>query len=270
MDELAEIKQRSRATWAAGDFDVVADLIWDVGERLIDRLGVGPGERLLDVGAGTGNAAITAAIAGADVVASDLTPELFEAGRRRATEAGVDLEWVEADAEALPFEDASFDIVVSTFGHMFAPRHEVAAAEIARVLRPGGRVGLCCWKPEGKVGTFFATITKHTGPPPGIKVPPPMWGTAQHCLEMFEGTGLQLEFEDATTTMEFADADAAVDLYATKFGPVVMAKAALEPEGRWEPLQDDLRAMFLEESEPTGDGLGFDAEYLVILGRKPG
>lgn len=268
-DELTEVKERSRATWAAGDFDAVAELILDVGERIVERLNIGPGERVLDVAAGTGNAAIPAAVAGADVVASDLTPELFVAGRRRAEAAGVELEWVEADAEALPFDDASFDAVLSTFGHMFAPRHEVAAAEIARVIRPGGRFGLCCWKPDGKVGTFFATIGKHTGPPPGVAVPPPMWGTVDHCAAMFDGSDVELEFEHATTRMDFTDADEAVDLYATKFGPVVMAKAALEPEGRWEPLREDLLAMFVEESEPTEKGLGFEAEYLVALGRKP-
>ncbi len=268
-DELNEVKKRSRATWAAGDFDAVAELILDVGEAVVGRLGVEPGERVLDVAAGTGNAAIPAAVAGAAVVASDLTPELFEAGRRRAEAAGVELEWVEADAEALPFDDDSFDAVVSTFGHMFAPRHEVAAAEIVRVTRPGGRFGLCCWKPDGKVGTFFATIGKHTGPPPGVTVPPPMWGTVDHCTAMFEGTGVELEFEHATTRMDFADAEEAVDLYETKFGPVVMAKAALEPEGRWEPLREDLLALFEAESEPTESGLGFEAEYLLILGRRP-
>ena len=270
MSELAEVKSRTRQMWASGDFDVVADLILDVGEGIVERLGIGPGERVLDVAAGTGNAAIPAAVAGADVVASDLTPELFVAGRRRAEAAGVELEWVEADAEELPFEDGSFDAVISTFGHMFAPRHEVAAAEIARVLRPGGRFGLCCWKPDGEIGRFFQTIGKHTGPPPGMAVPPPMWGTVDHCGAMFEGTGVELEFEHATTTMEFTDAKEAVDLYATKFGPVVMAKAALEPEGRWEALHDDLLALFDERSEPTGKGLGFKAEYLVVLGRKPG
>ncbi|MGB2850354.1 MAG: methyltransferase domain-containing protein [Solirubrobacterales bacterium] len=270
MDELVEIKQRNRAMWATGDFDAIAELIWDVGGRLIDRLGVGPGERLLDVGAGTGNAAIPAAVAGAEVVASDLTPELFDPGRRRATEAGVELEWVEADAEALPFEDGSFEIVVSTFGHMFAPRHRVAAEEIARVTRPGGRIGLCCWDPAGQVGDFFRTIASHMPPPPEGFQPPPMWGNPAHATEMFEGTGIGLEFEHEVTAMQFADAVSATDEYAEKFGPVVMARRALEPEGRWQALHDDLVKLFEEQSTPADDGISFDAQYLVILGRKPG
>lgn len=266
MDELTEAKQRSRATWAAGDFDQIAGTIWDVGARLVDRLGLGPGERALDVAAGTGNAAIPAAKAGAEVVASDLTPELFEAGRRRAAEAGVELEWVEADAEALPFEDGSFDAVLSTFGHMFAPRHEVAAAEIARVLRPDGRVGLCCWTPEGRIGDFFKTIGSHTGPPPGVTVPPIAWGDPDHCTRMLADTGIERE----ETTMEFPDAETAVSFYERNFGPVVMARAALEPEGRWSALRDDLGDLFEQGSERTADGIAYEAEYLVILGRKTG
>jgi SAM-dependent methyltransferase len=269
MDELTEVKQRSRATWAAGNFDEVATTIWDVGERLVDRLGVSAGERVLDVGAGTGNASIPAAARGAEVVASDLTPELFADGRRRAEEAGVELDWVEADAEALPFEDGSFDVVVSTFGHMFAPRHDVAAAEIARVLSPGGRFGLCCWTPEGRIGAFFATIGRHTGPPPGVKVPPPMWGSPDHCSGMFGDTDVELEFERTTTSLEFGDVEEAVRFYEEKFGPIVMARAALEPEGRWPALREDLVALFDEHSEPTESGIAYEAEYLVILGRKP-
>ena len=256
--------------WAAGDFDEVASLVWDVGDRIVERLGVGAGERVLDVAAGTGNAAIPAAVLGAEVVASDLTPELFVAGRRRAEAAGVEIDWVEADVEALPFDDASFDAVVSTFGHMFAPRHEVAAAEIARVLRPGGRFGLCCWTPEGKIGSFLVTVIQHTGPPPGATMPPSAWGVPEHAAKMFEGTGIELSFERETTTMEFPSVEAMVEMYEQKFGPTVMARAALEPEGRWQALRDDLVALFERNTVPSGGGIAYEAEYLVILGRKSG
>lgn len=269
MSDLSEVKRGARATWASGNFDAVAETIWDVGDGLIERLEVGPGEDVLDVGAGTGNASIPAAVAGARVTASDLTPELFEAGRARAAELGVALEWVEADAEALPFDDASFDVVVSTFGHMFAPRHRVAAEEIARVLRPGGRIGLCCWDPEGRIGGFFKTIAAHVPPPPELVQPPPMWGNADHAREMFEGTGVKPEFESHSTVTRFESADSAVGFYETNFGPMVMAKAKLEPEGRWQALRDDLVSYFEQAARSTPDGLEFEGQYLRVLGGRP-
>lgn len=270
MGELEEIKAGSRRTWASGRFDEVAELIWEVGDRLIERLGVGAGETVLDVGAGTGNAAIPAAAAGADVTASDLTPELFEDGRRRAAEAGVELEWVEADAEDLPFDDGAFDCVVSTFGHMFAPRHRVAAEEIARVTAPGGRFGLCCWEPDGNIGNFFKTMGAYLPPPPDLVQPPPMWGNAEHAAAMFEGTGVELEFEHEICRFRYPSPEEGVALYENTFGPMVMAKAALEPQGKWEALREDLVAEFGRGSEPEGDGVVYPGEYLVILGRKPG
>lgn len=156
MDEIVEYKQHNRAMWAAGDYAAVQEHIKEVGERIVHRVGVRPGEDVLDVACGPGNAAIPAAVAGARVTGVDLTPELFEPGRKLAAEAGVQVEWVEGDAEALPVDDASVDVVLSTFGAMFAPRHDVTAREIARVLRPGGRLGLCNWTPEGSVGESSA------------------------------------------------------------------------------------------------------------------
>ena len=160
MTDIAALKQQARATWAAGDFDAVAEFIWEAGGVAAEAAGCGPSDRVLDIAAGSGNAAVQAAQRGATVVASDLTPELFAAGRRRAEPAGVELEWVEADAEELPFEDASFDVAVSTFGIMFAPRQSVAAAELARVVKPGGRIALCSWQPSGFVGEMFATVAR--------------------------------------------------------------------------------------------------------------
>ncbi len=158
-DPVADFKQGARASWAAGDWDAVSRVVAPVGPRLIERVGVEEGMDLLDVGTGSGGTvAIPAAQRGARVTGSDLTPELFEDARRRAGEAGVEVEWVEADAEDLPFEDASFDRVLSTFGHMFAPRHERAGAELARVCRPGGVVGTITWTPEGFSGAMFQTI----------------------------------------------------------------------------------------------------------------
>ena len=154
-----EARERARATWAAGDYDAIVDYIWGVGGDLVDRVGVGDGDRVLDVACGTGNAAIPAAQRGGEVTGLDLTPELLERGRRRAQKEGVTIDWVEGDAEALPFDDASFDVMLSTFGCMFAPRHQVAAAEIARVLAPGGRIGIAAWTPDGTIGDFFRSLS---------------------------------------------------------------------------------------------------------------
>src|SRR4051794_17481100 len=158
-DADRELKERHRKMWALGDYPaMVREWLLPLGERVVEAADVRPGERVLDVASGTGNAAIEAAARGASVVASDLTPELFDDGRARAAERGVSLEWEQADAEALPFEDASFDVVMSSIGAMFAPRHEATARELVRVLRPGGKLALLSWTPEGAVGDLFRTM----------------------------------------------------------------------------------------------------------------
>lgn len=262
MTDVIEFKQGVRATWAAGDFDVVAERIWSVGASCVQHAGVQPGDDVLDVACGTGNAALRAAQAGARVTGSDLTPELFVAARRRAAELGVEVDWAEADAEDMPFGDESYDVVLSTFGCMFAPRHELAAAEIARVLRPGGRISLCCWTPEGAVGDFFRTIGSHMPPPPDFVQSPLLWGTEDHVRQLFAGTGIELDFVRETVVMEFESAEEAVQEYEEKFGPTVMAKAALEPQGKWDALRRDMLAQF---EDPR-----FEPEYLVIRGTKAG
>src|SRR5919198_1239354 len=161
-----------RTMWGSGNYAAVAERISESGELVVERAGVEPGMDVLDVACGTGNASIPAAEAGARVTGLDITPELFAAGRERAAKAGVEIEWVEGDAESLPFDDESFDVVLSTFGCMFAPRQDLAAREIARVLRPGGRIGICSWTDEGSVGDFFRTVSAHTSPPPPPIAPP--------------------------------------------------------------------------------------------------
>lgn len=267
MDSLQQLKQAHRSTWSAGDYDAVAEKVWEVGTRIVSRVGVSAGDEVLDVACGTGNAAIPAAAAGARVTGVDLTPELFEAARARASEAGVEVEWVEGDAEALAFDDASFDVVLSTFGCMFAPRHEVAAAELARVLRPGGRMGLCNWTPEGSIGAFFRTVAGHMPPPPPDFSPPPLWGTEDHVRELFEGTGVELELDRETVGLRFDSIEDAVAMYETKFGPVIKAREALEPEGKWQALREDLASTF-EASNSAAEGVELPAEYLVVLGRR--
>ena len=197
------------------------------------RRDCGPSDRVLDIAAGSGNAAIQAAQRGASVVASDLTPELFVAGRRRAEAAGVELEWVEADAEELPFEDASFDVALSTFGIMFAPRQSVAAAELARVVKPGGRIALCSWQPTGFVGEMFATVGRFVNPPPPVEGPPVRWGTEEGAQELL-GEAFEIRCEPRILRQRFdGPLDEMTDYFMARFGPMVMA-SALEPEGRWD------------------------------------
>ncbi len=268
--KLSEEKQRAQAVWSAGDYPSIVFQIAEMGAHTVERAGIADGERVLDIGCGSGNnATVLAAKTGAKVTGLDLTPELLEAAREYAAEAGVEVEWVEGDAEQLPFEDESFDVVISTVGIMFAPNHQAAAREAARVLRPGGRLAIASWRPDGSVGRFFSTTAKHMPPPPEGFQPPPLWGTEDHVRGLFEGTGVELRFEDATVTFKFDSADEATEFYETRFGPVITAKQVLEPEGKWEALREELRAQFADEIEAGGPD-GYPGEYLLTLGEKKG
>lgn len=217
------LKAKHRAMWASGDYPALAhDLIWSLGPRLVEAVAVQPGERVLDVAAGSGNAAIPAVLRGADVVASDLTPELFGAGERRAREAGVELQWRPADAEALPFDDDSFDVTVSCLGVMFAPHHERSAAEVLRVTRPGGRIGLLSWTPQGFIGRMFATMKPFNAPlPPGAQ-PAPLWGDESHVRALFGDA-----VADVTAVREmiridrFRDGREFREYFRTHYGPTI-------------------------------------------------
>lgn len=212
----------------------------------------------------------SAAVAGGSVTGLDITPELFEAARRRAGEAGVEVSWIEGDAEELPFDDAGFDVVLSTFGCMFAPNHDVAAAEIARVLRPGGCAAIAAWRPDGSIGDFFRSLAGFAPePPPGFQ-PPPLWGDRAHVEEIFAPTRMQLRFEDAAVRLHFDSLEQAADEYWEKFGPVVTLRAMLEPQGRGAELRDALVGSLERSIRPEGDGVSFDGEYLITVGRKSG
>ncbi len=238
---LEELKDGARRTWAAGNYDAVAAGIWPVGERIVRAVDVRAGERVLDVAAGTGNAATRAASVGGVVTALDLTPEMFEAGRRRAAEAGVEVTWVEGDAEALPFDDESFDVVLSTFGVMFAPRHAVAAREIGRVLRRGGRIGLATWAADGTVANLFRTVAAELPPPPNAE-PPLAWGDPAHVQEIFEGTGIDLTItRDSLPIDPEVEVSEAAAFYTENFGPLVTARRALTEQGRWEAFVPTLK-----------------------------
>lgn len=266
-DALAGFKLGQRKTWAAGDWDEISKLLAGVGAALLERAAIEPDLLALDVGTGTGgNVAIPAALLGARVVGLDLAPELLEQARGRAADARVEVEWVEGDAESLPFADETFDRVLSTFGHMFAPRHERAGAELARVVKPGGIVATATWTPEGSIGAMFRTMGGHLPPPPDFADPPILWGNESHVRAMLEPHGLQPEFARETVAFHSPSADAYMSFYEESFGPLVMAKGALGE--RWPELRRDLVETF--EAWNTSDDGKFvmPGEYLITIARK--
>ena len=228
------LKQKHRAMWASGDYPTLAsDLIWELGPRVVAAADVRPGERVLDVAAGSGNAAIPAALRGATVVASDLTPELFDAGRRLATEAGAELEWREADAEALPFADDAFDVVLSTVGVMFAPHHEVAADELVRVTKPGGRVALVNWTPQGFIGQMFTAMKPFAAPLPEGAQPAPLWGDEQHVRDLLGDRVTDVTAERQTVEIDrFDTGEEFRDYFKHHYGPTIAVyhRIADDPE----------------------------------------
>lgn len=267
-DDIAAVKTTARATWAAGDYDTMAEPLWPAGARVVQATGVRAGEQVLDVACGTGNAAVQAAQAGAEVVGLDLTPELFSAARTRAATAGVEVTWLEGDAEALPFDDGRFDVVLSTFGCMFAPRHDVVAAELARVLRPAGRLGVCSWTPEGIIGDFFRTIAAHLPAPPPFAQPPLLWGTEEHVRTLFAGSGMTLEFARHGVEFPPASPEEEVEHFETKFGPLLKARELLEPLGKWDALHDDFTAYVRRHHDADGGESRTLGEYLLVVGTK--
>lgn len=201
------LKARQRELWALGDYHRVAtDLLWELGRELVDACGIYAGQRVLDVGAGTGNVAIRAAERGAHVVASDLTPENFGAGRHEAQAHGVQLEWLEADAEALPFEEGDFDVVTSSVGAIFAPRHQAVADQLVRVCRPGGTIGMTAFVPAGLTRDLFEVIERHSPPPAPDALSPLLWGCEDHVRELFDNRVASLDITHKKLLIErFAD-----------------------------------------------------------------
>ena len=217
------LKTKHRAMWASGDYPTLAsDLIWELGPRAVAAADVRPGERVLDVAAGSGNAAIPAALRGAMAVASDLTPELFDVGRRIATEAGAELEWREADAEALPFGDDEFDVTLSTVGVMFAPHHRPAADELVRVTKPGGRLALISWTPEGFIGQMFKVMKPYAPPLPEGAQPAPLWGDEQHVRDLLGDRVTDVAAVRQTVAVDrFGTAEEFRDYFKHHYGPTI-------------------------------------------------
>ena len=262
------LKAGHRAMWASGNYPAVArELIADLGPTLVAACGITSGQRVLDVGAGTGNAAVPAAMTGATVVASDLTPELFEVGRSAAARVGVALDWVEADAEALPFPTGEFDTVMSCVGAMFAPHHRAAAGEMLRVTRRGGTIGMINWTPEGFIGNLFRTMGPFAPPPPPGAQPPPLWGSESHVRELF-GRGIStFDAQRRTTVFDHcADPVEFREFWKRNYGPTIAVYAAnaADPE-----RVAALDAAFLEfvrqwNVAPAGRPARWEAEYLLV------
>jgi SAM-dependent methyltransferase len=265
-----ELKSRHRAMWASGDYpSMVETFLLPLGPRLVEAGGIQQGDRVLDVAAGTGNASIPAAEAGADVTASDLAPELLDAGRERARAAGVELDWIPADAESLPFADDSYDVVMSSIGVMFAPHHQTSADELVRVTRPGGTIALLSWTPEGMLGHLFKTMGPFAPPPPPGAQPPPLWGSEEHLRGLF---GDRVEWHtlerDVLEITAFQHPHDYGEHFKARYGPTIAARANAERNGRAEEFDAALDAFCDEWNLGTEEQARFDKEYLVAVGTR--
>jgi SAM-dependent methyltransferase len=266
------LKTKHRAVWASGNYaNVVDDLVHELGPILVEAAGIKPGDLVLDIAAGTGNAAIPAAQTGARVIASDLTPELMEVGKKWAAEVGVELAWETADAEALPYGDGGFDAVLSCLGVMFAPHHQAAADELVRVCRPGGTIGLIAWTPAGFIGQMFATMKPYAPPPPPGAQPPPLWGDEDHVRELLGDRVEQVQTKTGALHLSyFATPEAFRDYFKTNYGPTISTyRAIADDPDRVAALNRDLVDLALRFDVGT-DSTALDWEYLLLTARKSG
>jgi ubiquinone/menaquinone biosynthesis C-methylase UbiE len=268
-----ELKTATRAMWALGDYHKFAtETVWEIGPVLVEACGISAGQRVLDVATGTGNVAIRAAEAGAQVVASDLTPENFEAGRREAQARGTALEWVEADAEALPFGDSEFDVVTSSFGAIFPPSHQRVADELLRVCRPGGTIGMANFTPEGLAGDFFQALAPYMPPPPPGALPPVMWGSEEHVRELFGDRTESLDMTRREYVERAASPSDYCEFFKETFGPAVAIRASLadQPE-RAAAFDRDFLEYATRSNRGASDGPAeYHYEYLLVVARKRG
>jgi ubiquinone/menaquinone biosynthesis C-methylase UbiE len=269
MTELAELKARMRATWMAGDFGEVAKHAQAAADAFMARRAVRPGMRVLDVACGTGNLSIPAARAGADVTGVDIAPNLVAGARARAEAEHLTIAFDEGDAEALPYADGSFDLVVSMFGAMFAPRPERVASELARVVRPGGEVAMANWTPRSFIGEMFKVTARHVPPPAGL-TPPVRWGDETTVRERFRAVGIDhVETMPVMAQLRYPfSAQGTVEFFRTYFGPTRTAFARLAEDGR-ESLERDLGRMWAAHNRATDGTTAIEAEYLEVVARVP-
>jgi SAM-dependent methyltransferase len=266
----SELKARHRSMWASGDYPQMVDtFLLPLGPRLVEACPIEAGTHVLDVAAGTGNASIPAAQRGATVTASDLTPELLDAGRARPDAEGLDITWVPADAEALPFDDASYDVVMSSIGVMFAPHHQAAADELVRVCRPGGTIGILSWTPEGMLGALFATMKPFAPPPPPGASPPPLWGSEEHLRGLFGGRVELHTLEKQTLEITaFSRARDYGEHFKSYYGPTIAVRANAAREGRETEFDAALDAFCDTWNRGTPDAARFEKEYLIAVGTR--
>jgi ubiquinone/menaquinone biosynthesis C-methylase UbiE len=261
--DLRAMKARQQGAWSAGDYAVIGTTLQIVGEELCEALDVRSGHKVLDVAAGNGNVSLAAARRWCEVVATDYVPALLERARERARAERLNLEFREADAEALPFPDGSFDVVVSTFGVMFTPDQERAASELARVCRRGGKIGLANWTPDGFIGQLFKTIGKHLPPPPGARSPA-LWGTRARIAELFDAHASAIKLAQRDFVFRYRSPEHWLEVFRTYYGPLLKAFAALEAPAQ-AALERDIRTL-IEQLNRSGDGsMVVPSEYLEIV-----
>jgi len=261
--DLKALKSRQQAAWSSGDYAVIGTTLQIVGEELCEALDVHSGQKVLDVAAGNGNVSLAAARRWCDVVATDYAPLLLERARERAAAERLNIEFREADAEALPFQDGSFDVVVSTFGVMFTPDQDRAAAELIRVCKPGGKIGLANWTPDGFIGQLFKTIGKHVPPAPGTKSPA-LWGTRARIAELFEPRTTSVEFSARNFVFRYRTPAHWLEVFRTYYGPVLKTFASLDPAAQ-ATLQRDLIDLIDRFNRAKDGSMVVPSEYLEIV-----
>ena len=261
--DLAAVKTRQQAAWSSGDYAVVGTTLQIVGEDLCEALDLRSGQRVLDVAAGNGNVTLAAARRWCDVTSTDYVAALLERGRIRAQAEGWTIDFKEADAEALPFADGSFDAVVSTFGVMFTPDQDRAAAELLRVCKPGGKIGLANWTPEGFIGQLFKTLGKHMPPPAGVKSPA-LWGTRARLTELFGAQASAIETLPRNFVFRYRSAQHWMDVFKTYYGPLLKTFAALPPPAQ-QALHDDIMALIARMNRSGDATMVLPSEYLEVV-----
>jgi ubiquinone/menaquinone biosynthesis C-methylase UbiE len=261
--DLTALKTRQQAAWSSGNYAVVGTTLQIVGEQLCEALDLKAGSKVLDVAAGNGNVSLAAARRWCRVTSTDYVPALLQNGRARAEAEGHPIEFMEADAEALPFDDSDFDAVVSTFGVMFTPNQDRAASELVRVCKPQGRIGLANWTPEGFIGQVFKTLGKYLPPPSGARSPA-LWGTRARLDEMFGSAAREIKAEARHFNFRYRSPKHFLDVFETYYGPINRAFATLDPPRQTE-LRNDLHALIVRTNRATDGSMVVPSEYLEVV-----